>query len=495
MRNLVSYFVNRHLMTNVLFFGMILMAGFTWFQIGKEEMPEFESNWIRISTVYPGAPAEEVELFVTKPMEDELKGVVGIEEIVATSSVGSSSLRITIDDDYPDKRQVVQDIKDAVLRTDLPSEVRDIPRIRQFKSSEKAILDIGMYHKEKQFLNTEDRAIVQKYILSFENQLTALPEIASIEKSHYRKPELQIKVDPAKIKKAEITLAAIREQIQSNNIRAPIGSLKDKGESKVTAINELEDVGSLKKTILRGNYTGSNITLGDVGSVEDNYQEVNSIFKINGHEGVFINVRKNVSTDILTAQKAVMKFVEKFKMANKDSPIGIALMDDESYAVTNRLDIVTSNGLLGFVLIICVLLLFLNLKTGFWVAMGIPFSIAFTLIIAHLWGYTVNNMTLAGIIIVLGIVVDDAIIIAENISRHHEEGKPIAVAAVDGTLEVVRPITASIITTCVAFVPLIFFEGFFGKLVSYIPLIVILMLLGSLIESLFVLPGHLAGKT
>lgn len=495
MKNLVSYFVERHLLTNVLFFGMILMAVFTWFQIGKEEMPEFESNWLRVSTVYPGAPAEDVELFVTKPMEDELKGVVGIEEIVATSSVGSSSLRITIDDDYPDKKEVVQEIKDAILRTDLPSEVRDLPNIRQFKSSEKAILDIGIYHKEKQFLDSKTRAEIQKYILSFENQLTALPQIASIEKSHYRKPELQIRVDPKKILKEQITLAAIRDQIQTNNVRAPIGSLKDKGESKVTAINELEDVESLTNTVLRGNYTGSHITLGDVGTIEDNYQESNTIFKINGHEGVFINVRKNISTDILTAQKAVMKFVENFKKNNQDSPIGIALMDDESFDVTNRLDIVTSNGTLGFFLIIIVLLMFLNLKTGFWVAMGIPFSIAFTLIIAHIWGYTVNNMTLAGIIIVLGIVVDDAIIIAENISRHREEGKEIVDAAIIGTVEVIKPITASIVTTCVAFIPLIFFEGFFGKLVGYIPLIVILMLLGSLIESLFVLPAHLSGRT
>lgn len=495
MKNIISYFVERHLITNVLFFGIILMAVFTWFRIGKEELPEFASNWVRINTVYPGAAAEDVELFVTKPMEDELKGVVGIEEIVATSSVGASSLRITIDDDYPNKDEVLQEIKDAIFRTDLPSEVRDLPRIRQFKSAEKAILDIGIYHKDHEFLDVASRAQVQSYILSFENQLLALPEIASIEKSHYRKPELQIKIDPKKIISNQITLAAIRDQIQSNNVRAPIGSLKDKGESKVTALNELEDVESLKKLVLRGNYSGAQINLGQVGSVEDGYIESNSIFKINGHEGVFINVKKNVSTDILTAQAAVMRFIENFRKANENAPIGIVLMDDESYAVTNRLDIVTTNGLLGFVLIILVLLLFLNLKTGFWVAMGIPFSIAFTLIVAQLAGYTVNNMTLAGIIIVLGIVVDDAIIIAENISRHRESGKTIKEAAVIGTVEVIKPITASIITTCVAFIPLIFFEGFFGKLVSYIPLIVILMLLGSLIESLFILPGHLAGRT
>lgn len=466
-----------------------------WFRIGKEELPEFASNWVRVSTIYPGAPAEDVELFVTKPMEDELKGVLGIEEIITTSSVGSSSIRITLDDDYPDKDEVLQEIKDAIFRTDLPSEVRDLPRIRQFKSAEKAILDIGIYHKDYEFLDAKGRAEVQKYILSFENQLLTMPEIASIEKSHYRKPELQIKVDPQKILKNQITLAAIREQIQSNNVRAPIGSMKDKGESKVTAVNELEDVPSLKGLVLRGNYSGSQINLGQVGTVEDGHTESNSIFKINGHEGVFINVKKNVSTDILTAQKAVMKFIENFKRSNANAPIGIALMDDESYAVTNRLDIVTTNGLLGFFLIIGVLLVFLNLKTGFWVAMGIPFSIAFTLILANLAGYTVNNMTLAGIIIVLGIVVDDAIVIAENISRKKEEGLKENEAAITGTLEVVKPIVASIVTTCIAFIPLIFFEGFFGKLVAYIPLIVILMLVGSLIESILILPGHLSSPT
>lgn len=492
MKSIVSYFVGRHLITNVMFVGLILLGFFTWFKIGKEELPEFASNWVRVSTIYPGAPAEDVELFVTKPMEDELKGVLGIEEIITTSSVGSSSISITVDDDYPDKDEVLQEIKDAVFRTDLPAEVRDLPRIRQFKSAEKAILDIGIYHKNHEFLDAQARAEVQKYILSFENQLLTMPEIASIEKSYYRKPELQIRIDPEKILKNQISLAAIRDQIQSNNVRAPIGSLKDKGESKVTAVNELEDVTSLKSLILRGNYSGAQINLGEVGSVTDGHTESNSIFKINGHEGVFINVKKNVSTDILTAQKAVMKFIDNFKRSNTKAPIGIVLMDDESYAVTNRLDIVTTNGLLGFFLIIAVLLVFLNLKTGFWVAMGIPFSIAFTLILANLAGYTVNNMTLAGIIIVLGIVVDDAIIIAENISRKKEEGLPAKEAALYGTLEVIRPITASIITTCIAFIPLIFFEGFFGKLVAYIPLIVILMLLGSLIESILILPGHLS---
>lgn len=491
---MIKYFAERHILSNVIFFGLILLGVFTWFTIGKEEMPEFESNWVRVNTVYPGAPAEDVELFVTKPIEDELKGVVGLEEIITTSSLGVSSFRIIIDDDYPDKKEVVQEIQDAVLRAKLPAEVRDLPSIRQFKSSEKAILDIGIFHKNITTLDTKARAELQQFVLSFENQLMAIKEVSSIDRSHYLKPELQILIDPEKILHNEISITQIKNQIQANNIRAPIGSLQDKGESKVTALNELESVEGLQKLFLQGNYEGQGIFLKDIATIRDGFERSTSIFKINGREGIFLNIKKSISTDILTAQKAVFDFIENFKRSNVDAPIDIVLMDDESYAVKNRLKIIGSNGLVGFILIIIVLLVFLDAKTGFWVAMGIPFSMAFTLIIAALIGCTVNNMTLAGIIIVLGIVVDDAIIIAENISRHKENGATLAQAAIDGTREVVKPILASIITTCIAFVPLIFFEGFFGKLVKYIPIIVILMLLGSLIESILILPAHISAK-
>lgn len=495
MKQIVKFYLDRHLLTNVIFFGTILLAIFNWQNIGKEEMPEFESNWIRIRTVYPGAPAEDVELFVTKPLEEELKGVIGIDEVVTTSSSGLSSIRVVIDDDFPDKNEVTREIKDAVLRTDLPSEVRNIPRIRQFKSAEKAILDIGIFHKDKKYLDIETRKELHKYILTFESQLLSEKEISSIDRSYYRKPELQILVDPRENLKMELSLSEILQQIRDNNVRVPIGTMSDRGESQVTAINELEDVESLNNLILRGNYSGKGVKLGEIAKIQDGFLDIKSIFKINGHEGVFLNIKKSISTDILTAKDKVFNLIERFKKNNKNAPIGIVMMDDESYDVVNRINIISSNGLLGFFLIIIVLLIFLDAKSGFWVAMGIPFSMAFTLIIANLVGYTVNNMTLAGIIIVLGIVVDDAIIIAENISRHREEGLPIHEAAYIGTIEVIKPITASIVTTCVAFIPLIFFGGFFGKLVRFIPLIVILMLLGSLIESLFILPAHMSGKT
>ena len=498
MKKILGSLIQNHLKTNVIFWGVILIALFTWFSISKEELPEFESNWIRITTYYPGASAEDVELFVTKPLEEEIKLVLGIESIWSTSSVGISSIRIVIDENFPEKKEVFQEIKDSLLRVQLPSRVREIPRIRQFKSTEKAILDIGLYLNGKKTLKVSDRIGLQKLALSFENQLLALPEVASIEKSHYLKPEFLVEVDSEKMRTNEVSLSEIENQIRANNLRVPVGAMRDKGESKITVLNELESIDALKSVVLRGNDTGVSIFLKDLAQVRNSFQKSNSIFKVNGHEAIFLNVRKNVTTDILSAQKAVMKRIENFKEDSRqtktNSPLKIVLMDDESYAVTNRLNIVKMNGLVGFFLILFVLFIFFDMKTGFWVAMGIPFCAAFTLIISYLLGYSINNMTLAGVIIVLGIVVDDAIIIAENIYRHRQSGKELVSSAVEGTAEVFKPIVGSIVTTCVAFIPLLFFEGFFGKLVKVIPMVVLLMLMGSLLESLFILPSHLVGK-
>ena len=181
MNGLVRHFISKHLQTNIIFIGVLIVAIFAWQKIGKEEMPEFESDWLRVSAVYPGAPAEDVELFVTKPIEEELKGLIGVYEIKSYSSMGRSTFTIKMDPDYPDKKEVIQEIKDAVLRVNLPREV-DTPNFRQFKSTEKAIIDIALINKNTKYLNIEQRRELQKYTLSFENQLTTQKEISSIDK-------------------------------------------------------------------------------------------------------------------------------------------------------------------------------------------------------------------------------------------------------------------------------------------------------------------------
>ena len=204
---------------------------------------------------------------------------------------------------------------------------------------------------------------------------------------------------------------------------------------------------------------------------------------------------KTAHTAFLDSLDAIETLIDQFKLDTLEgSPIKVTLLDDESIDIRNRLSIIAINGIIGFILILLTLFLFLNKRSGFWVAMGIPFTLCFTLICGYFMGYTVNGTTLAAVIIVLGIVVDDAIIVSENINRKMREGHTSIDAVIKGTHEVFMPVFASIITTCVAFLPLAFFSGRYGKFLLFIPIIVTLMLVASLFESLFILPGHMDKK-
>tara|TARA_B100000749_G_scaffold280455_1_gene276719 strand:+ start:154873 stop:157935 length:3063 start_codon:yes stop_codon:yes gene_type:complete len=472
-----------------MMFGMIAMAIVFWDQIGKEEMPDFAMESIRISIPYRGASAEDVELFVTKPVEEQLKGISGLDEVSSTSSYGSSSFRINFEAGTPNLQEKIQEVKDAVDAAEFPSEADD-PTYRQFRSSEKAIIDLGFYLEDKEILTVEERAQLQHLVLAFKNKVLNLKEISGVDTSGYLRPELQIRVEPEQLKSYEVSMDQVRSQVVEKHVRRPLGSLQDKGESDVTIVSELDNIEALENVIVSSGFEGQQVKLARVAKVGHGFEKSNTIYKIFGREGVILNLTKSASADILSAQESVVNFVHQFAEDNKDSGLRISMMDDESYDVRNRLEIIGANGLIGFLLIVVVLFLFLDFKSGIWVAMGIPFSLAFTLISAFVLGYTVNNMTLAAIIVVLGVVVDDAIIVAENISRRMTKAGP--EGAVEATYNVIHPVIASVLTTCIAFVPLYYFSGRFGLLIKYLPLVIFLMLAASLIESFFILPSHMA---
>ncbi len=489
MRSLINYFVNRPVIANVVMFGVIISAVVFWGKIGKEEMPEFSMNHISVSVRYPGASAEDVELFITKPIEEKLKGVTALDTVSSNSSYGRCTIRIVFESNISNLSEKIQELKDTINSVDFPKEA-DNPVYRHFKSSEKAIIEVGVFLKEKEILDIPSRIKLQKYVLALKNKILSLDEISGVEPSGYLRPELQVKVDPEKLKTYEISMNQVKQQIIEQHIRKPIGNILDKSESEISIISELIDVESLNNVIITSGFQGQGTRLANMAVVENGFEKSNSIIKTQGHEAIVLNIQKSSNSDIISAQKKLVTFLETFKKNTPLSPIDYVLIDDESYDVRNRLSLIGTNGILGFILIAIILLLFLDFKSGVWVAMGIPFSLAFTLVAAMAMGYTVNNMTLAGIIIVLGMVVDDAIIIAENISRKAANGSKNTVT--DSTYEVMSPVIASVLTTCAAFIPLYFFTGHFGLFVKYIPTVIFLMLLASLLESAFILPTHMS---
>lgn len=492
---MIEYFSKKHFFTN--FFLIVVFIGgiFSWQYMSKEELPDVTFESIRVSVSYPGAPAEDVEYFVTDPIEEQLQGIDGVYRITSNTGVGSCSISIDLEPGYPDLDEAMNEIRNEVAAVRLPDDITDDPRIRLFKTSRKAIIDVAVIHTGHHLLDTDARQELQSYALALENRLLSLAEVNSVNRRGFLQEELQVKVDPAKLIDYEIPLNKVKKEISNNHVRQPAGTIEAEQEPKVTLLSELKDVDSLKELIVQGGFEGGVIRLGDLAEVEEGYEKSEHIIKVNGHEAVFFSVVKNSSVGILDALDAVERSIEKFRDSNiRGTPIKVVLLDDESVDIRNRLSIISLNGIIGFFLILGTLFIFLDISAGLWVAMGIPFTFCLTLIISAMLGYTINGTTLAAVIIVMGIIVDDAIVVAENITRTLKESLSRSAAAVKGTSFVLLPIIASIVTTCIAFVPLFFFTGRFGKFIEFMPPVIFIMLGASFIESILILPGHMALK-
>ncbi|MFC1589917.1 efflux RND transporter permease subunit [Candidatus Omnitrophota bacterium] len=488
----INFFLKRHLLANLVFVTVFVGGILAWIQIPKEELPDITFDTVRATVNYPGASTEEVEYYVTRPIEEELRGLDGIYRITSSTGVGTCRVTVELEQNYADKNEAISEIRNAVLDVDLPDDIIDDPNIRVFKTSKKAIIDIGLFLENEELLDVASRQKLQSYALALENRLLSLPEISSVNRSGYLKDEIHIKVDPEKLIEYRIPFNTVIQEIQDNNVRQPAGSIENVQEPKVTLSAELNTIPELEDLAVQGGFEGQVIRLKDIARIAKGYEKTKTVVKINGKEGIFLNVVKSSRVGILEAIRAVRRVADDFSSANDAvKNMRIVTLDDESYDVRNRLSLIGINGAIGFGLILVMLFIFLDLRSGLWVAMGIPFTLCFTLIAALLSGYTVNNITLAAFIIVMGMVVDDAIVVSENISRLRRAGAPAGEAALRGTAFVFLPIVASIATTCVAFLPLLFFTGRFGAMVTFIPPIVIFMLGGSLLEALFILPGHL----
>lgn len=488
----IAYFVNRHLLTNLVFVIVFIGGIFAWHNTSKEEMPDIEFDHAHVTASYPGATAEEVEHFVTRPLEDQVKGLDGVYRVTSTSSDGGTNINVEFEQGYPDIDEALMEVRNAVLDVKLPDDVIDDPEVHVWKTTKMAIIDIVLIDTQKHLLDTESRKRLQQYAYTLEQQLLNLPEINSVEKSGYLQEEMQIMVNPEKLREFDIPFNTVMREVMNNHIRKPAGNIETQREPKVTLISELDTVGKLDDLIIQGGFEGQVVKLKEVADVVNSYKKNKSIIKVNGHEGIMLRAVKNSSYGILEALEAVKKKIKIFKKNNLEATgIELVALDDESVDLKNRLSIVLANGSIGFILILITLFVLLDFRSGVWVAMGIPFTLCFAMIWVSMMGYTINNVTLSAVIIVLGMIVDDAIVVSENITRLRSEGMLFEKSAIEGTAFVFSPVVASILTTCIAFVPLFFFRARFGKMLVFIPPIIFFMLGASLFESLIILPGHM----
>ncbi len=487
MEKMVKFFIHRPLMVYLISILVVAIGFMAMTGLRRQVYPDVSLDQIHVQTIYPAASARDVEVNVTIPLEEKIMEVDGLEKIRSVSMENYSYIRIWIDPDDEDKDKVKDDIRRAVDQvTDLPREIQERPRIFEMHTSWVPVMVLGLSGPD--LSETELRAAA----LRMEKEIEAIPGIARVDKLGYRDREIRVQVSPEKLQDYYLALPDIAAAIKARNIRLTGGSLESfADETTVLTLAEFNRPREVGEVIVRSNFEGQRIKVSHLGTLEDDFKHDHYQYRTNGIPGIGLRVHKKVSADTIRVMQRIKKYLGKNRQTFPPG-LKIQMVRDNTKLTTRRLDILGKNALIGFVLVLAVLVMFLNLRTALWTALGIPISLAFGLM-AHAWtGGSINSVALTAFILVMGMLVDDAIVVAENIHRHQEEGLPPVQAALKGVGQVAAPITATISTTIVAFLPLLSLGGMLGLFVTMIPIIVCGTLLGSLIESFFILPSHLA---
>jgi len=453
----------------------------------RDQFPAVDFEILSVTTAYPGASPEDVEKAVTNVIEKELLSVGGIKEITSTSREGLSSIIVTLAADLKDVQTVKNDVRNAVNQVkSFPEEVTNLPQVVDFNVSEFPIITINIdgsmidYDQSRQI--TDD----------LETALLKVKGVSAIDKSGYLDSEIQIKVNPDMLDKYNMSINEVISAISSRNARFTVGDNNQQDlEKNIVILSEFESVDDIKNVVIKSSFDGPVIRLSDISEVFRGEEEETSITRVNGTKGFILEIKKTSQADIIRTAKRVKERVSELQEYYPDK-INIFFTDDSSLAVANRIDIILKNGYIGLALVLVVLGAFLSIKTAFWVAVSIPVTLLGTVAFMGLTGNTINLISLSGFIIVLGIVVDDSIVIAESIHHYKAKGGDLYKNVVTGLKRVIMPVITTIISTMLVMSSFFLMSGVLGKFIYVLPVVVIFALGISFLEITFALPAHLA---
>jgi len=453
----------------------------------RDQFPAVDFEILAVTTAYPGASPEDVEKSVTNEIENELLSVSGIKEITSTSREGISSIIVTLEADLKDVTTVKNDVRNAVNRVkSFPEEVTDLPQVVDFNVTEFPIITINIDGKNGNY--NQARQITD----DLETALLKVKGVASVEKNGYLESEIQIKVDPIKLDKYNISVNEVISTISTRNARFTVGGNNQESlEKNIVILSEFQSIDEIKDVVIKSSFDGPIIRLDDIATVYRGEEEETSITRVNGTKGFVLQVKKQDQADIIRTVKRVRERVSELQV-NYPENIDIFYTDDSSEAVENRLNIIIKNGYIGLALVLVVLGAFLSLRTAFWVAVSIPVTLLGTVFGLGLTGNTINLISLSGFILVLGIVVDDSIIIAESIHHYKSKGGDLYKNVVMGLKRVIMPVVTTIISTMLVMSSFFLMSGILGKFIYVLPVVVIFALGISFLEITFALPAHLS---
>lgn len=483
MRKVIDYFIRFDVAVN-----SIILAFFIFGLVGLSSLkssffPLVPSKNISISVVYPGASPQEIEEGVVLKIEDNLKGLEGIERVTSVSRENSGTINVEIEKGR-DVDFMLLEVKNAVDR--VPSYPTGMePLVVAKQEAVRPTISFAVSGEGVSLLGLKQIA------RQIENELRAIDGISQVSITGYPDEEIEIAVDEDRLLAYDISFEEVAQAVSNANLLITGGNIKTPSEEYlIRANNRGYFAEELLYIPVRAESSGRRITLSQVADVRDRFSETPNADFFNGNLAVTMTITSTNSEDLIGSADAVKKYIEEFNQ--KNSNVRLDVVRDLSKVLNQRTQLLAENAIMGMLLVLIFLSLFLNTRLAFWVAFGLPIAFLGMFIFAPMLGVTINVLSLFGMIIVVGILVDDGIVIAENIYQHYEKGKSPRQAAIDGTMEVIPPIVSAIITTVLAFSIFLFLDGRIGEFFGEVSVVVILTLVVSLIEALIILPAHLA---
>lgn len=485
MRFLISWFVDRPLVVNMIMVMVFALGYITIADMRYEYNPNVDMGVVNITTIKAGAGPEEVELGITLPLEEELLEVEGIKKLYSNSMESLSVITLNLDLVAVDKQQIMRDIQQAVDRAAarLPNDLLEKPLVEEMSTLATPVMEVHV-------TGDVPEALLRDVARNVTDGLREVDGISSIEKVGYRRPEVRILLDAEKLARLGVSHDEIIAAMQARNLRDSGGSIDSfVAEKKIIAVGQFRDPREVETVVVRSGAPGNTVLLRDVATVIVDYEDWEVQSRVDGRMSIALQARKKARADELHTAANVRTFIEGFSV-----PAGIELVmvADISRLTVNMLDVLGSNAILGLVSVLLLLCYFLELRFALWVALGIPFAVCLSFLGLAAIDVTINAMSLTAIVLLMGILVDDAVVVSENVQRLRAEGAGLREASILGATQVSQPVIFSALTTMLAFAPLMFLEGANGDFMLPFPLAVVVLLLASLFESLCLLPGHLS---
>ena len=479
----IAWFARNPVAANLMMAFIIASGLIATTAVTEEVFPEVDLDRISIQVPYLGAAPEEVEEGVVLRIEEAIQGIDGIKQIVSTASEGSASVIVELELGA-DSRRVVDEVKNNVdAITTFPLETEE-PIIRELLARNQ-VVDISI-------AGQTDIFALKGVGEEVRDELSALPSITQADLVSAPPYEISIEVSEVALRRHGMTFDQVADAVRRSSLDLPGGSVRtDGGEILLRTIGQAYRGNEYEDLILWTRPDGSRLRLGDVANVVDGFEETDQFARFDRAPTVMVSVFRTGDQSALDIAEDVTRYVEN-KQAHLPAGVSMVIWQDQAEVLNDRLVLMLRNGATGFVLVFVVLALFLQFRLAFWVSLGIPISFLGAIALMPGFDVTVNVISLFAFILVLGIVVDDAIIVGENIFRHQENHGDGLRGSIEGAREIAKPVVFAVLTTVAAFMPLMFVPGMMGKIFRVIPLIVVPCLLFSLVESLGILPAHLS---